>query len=233
MVMTKSGRYKAFISYSVEDEKLAREFSRAIERYRVPRRLVGTLGRDGVIPKQVRPVYCDCGVEGDTELSAKEHLDALSTSQYLIVVCSPASARSQRVNEEIRTFKALRGENHVLCLIVAGEPNASAKPDSNVEECFPEAVRYRIGGDGKLTEEPTEPIAADTRAGKDGFRNSRLKILSGLLGVEYDSLRQRDLRRRRMRFMQLAAVGCMAIAIGLYGYLTVRNKSLDLLRQKS
>jgi len=231
--MTQAWNYKAFISYSVEDDKVARKLSRAVERYRVPNRLIGTLGRDGVIPKQVGSVYCDIGAESDSELSAMERVDALKSSQYLIVVCSPAAAKSPRVNEEIRVFKSLRGENHVLCLIVAGEPNATTKPDTIEDECFPESVRYCVGRDGQLTNETTEPIAADARGGKDGFGNSRLKILSGLLGVAYDSLRRRDLRRRRMRLMQMASVGCVALAIGLYGYLAARNKNLELLRQKS
>ena len=48
----------------------------------------------------------------------------MQESRSLIVICSPKSAKSKWVNEEIRYFKSLGREHRVLCLIVDGEPYA-------------------------------------------------------------------------------------------------------------
>jgi hypothetical protein len=44
---------------------------------------------------------------------------------FLIVVCSPTSARSAYVNQELLTFKRLHGEARTLALIVGGRPAIS------------------------------------------------------------------------------------------------------------
>ena len=54
-----SPRYKAFISYSHQDEKWARWLQSSLERYRVPRRLVGKKGSRGAVPARIRPVFRD------------------------------------------------------------------------------------------------------------------------------------------------------------------------------
>jgi len=43
-------RYFAFISYSHRDRRWGDWLHRALETYRVPRKLVGTEGRDGAVP---------------------------------------------------------------------------------------------------------------------------------------------------------------------------------------
>src|SRR5580765_5668353 len=54
-----SFRYRAFVSYSHRDEAWARWLHKAIETYRVPRRLVGTTTAAGVIPRRLAPVFRD------------------------------------------------------------------------------------------------------------------------------------------------------------------------------
>ncbi len=112
---------------------------------------------------------------------------------------------SQWVNEEIKTFKSMGRETQVLCLIVDGEPYASYNPQLGLEECFPEPVRYRVDEDRRLTDVRTEPIAADARKGKDGKPNARLKILSGMLGVNFSDLKQRDVERAQARLRRILA----------------------------
>ena len=47
--------------------------------------------------------------------------------------------------------------------------------------------------------QPAEPIAADARPGKDGKTNALFKILSGVLGVGYNDLKQREKQRQRQK----------------------------------
>lgn len=171
-----SYKYHAFISYSHQDKKWGNWLHRALETFAVPKALVGSPGRDGPIPRKVFPIFRD-REELPTAATLSDNIaSALSQSRYLIVICSPRSARSRWVNEEIKLFKAAGREDQVLCLIVDGEPNADDKPESGLEECFPEAVRYRVDEHGGLTDERTEPIAADARAHGDGREDAKLKL---------------------------------------------------------
>ena len=212
-----SGKYYAFISYSHQDKETGDWLHKALEVYKVPKALIGQQGRDGVVPKRLFPIFRD-----REELPTSADLggnirQALEQSRYLIVICSPNSAASQWVNEEILAYKRMGRENRILCLIVDGEPNATDK-DQPDEECFPEAVRYQLGVDGNLSQNRTEPIAADARPGKDGKNNALLKLLAGLLGVNFDQLRQRERQRQRARriWMAVAATGCLLIGIGTW-----------------
>ena len=125
------------------------------------------------------------------------------------MICSPQAAKSRWVNEEIIAFKRLGREDRIFCLIVDGEPNATDLPGRAEEECFPPALRFRLGADGQLSEIRTEPIAADAREGKDGRRSAKLKLIAGVLGVGYDALRRREQQRRNRR---LFALTCAALA---------------------
>ena len=57
--MTDTYKYKAFISYSHRDEKWATWLHRALEHYRLPRKLKGTSTSHGEVPPRVRPVFRD------------------------------------------------------------------------------------------------------------------------------------------------------------------------------
>ena len=174
--------YRAFISYSHRDKSWGEWLHKAIETYRTPRKIAGNEGRDGTVPKRLFPIFRDTD-ELPTSADLGQAINsALAASRYLIVICSPDAANSRWVNEEILTFKQLGKENQILAIIVGGDPNAADRGDV-ANECFPPALRYRVGADGELTDERTEPIAADARDEADGKANANLKILAGLLGV--------------------------------------------------
>lgn len=204
-----SSRYRAFISYSHRDSLWADWLHKGLERYRPPRQLIGTVTDRGPVPKRLSPIFRDRDeLPSATDLGALINA-ALSGSAAQIVICSPRAAQSKWVNEEILAFKRLAREDRIFCLIVDGEPNATDMPGRETEECFPPALRYRIGSDGELTTTRTEPIAADARPGKDGKNNAKLKLVAGLLGVGFDSLRRREQQRRNRR---LFAFSCSAAA---------------------
>ena len=134
------------------------------------------------------------------------------------MICSPRSASSHWVNEEIKYFKNLNREDRILDLIVAGEPNASDGrrgrwPD---QECFPEAMRFVVGADGQLSAERDEPIAGDARKNKDGKSNAKIKLIAGLIGVDFDALKQREQERRRRYLVALTTVAS-TVALAMAG----------------
>jgi len=219
-------KYWAFISYSHADEEWAKWLHKSIETYRVPRKLVGRDTANGPLPKRLFPVFRDRDeLPGASDLGGKIQ-EALTTSRSLVVICSPKSAVSKWVNEEVKAYKRLGRSDRVLCLMIDGEPNAA--PDSGLLECFPRAVRFQVDAHGEIIEEPAEPIAADARPGKDGKTNALFKLLSGMMGVGYDELRQREKQRQRSRRLRLsAAVVAVLLAISTT-YMAVADAGLNV-----
>ena len=201
-------KYKAFISYCHRDERFAAGLHRALESYRVPRKLVGTKTSVGEVPARIKPVFRD-----RDDLSSASDLgstvkQALSESENMIVVCSPAAAASLWVNEEIRYFASLGRQDRIFCVIVDGDP---AGADMSTA-CFPAALA-EIG--------LQEPLAADIRKWADGKHLSRLKLASGMLGLPLDQLRRRDLQKRQ-KIWALAAIASIALAAVLITAVTAR-----------
>lgn len=208
-------RYSAFISYAHADAVVARWLHRAVETYRFPRALRGTQSKFGPVPKRLPPVFRDrdeLAASGDLGAELRE---ALLSSRFQIVICTPKSAQSKWVNEEIKIFKRQHGEYRTLALIAQGEPYSG-----ETEECFPPALRFRIGPDGELGTSPAEPIAADIRPGKDGRRLASLKLLAGISGVRLDALVRRDSARRQRLWMYSSAastaVAVLTIGLAIY-----------------
>jgi tetratricopeptide (TPR) repeat protein len=218
-------KYRAFISYSHRDARWASWLHTALETYRPPKLLVGKVTARGEVPKRLTPIFKD-----REELPSAVDLGglvnaALADSACQIVICSPNSAKSRWVNEEILAFKRLGREERIFSLIVAGEPNATDMPGREEEECFPPALRFKLGADGALSNAPTEPIAADARPGKDGKHRAALKLAAGLLGVGFDTLRRREQQRRNRRLFAFscAAMAGMVITSGLAAFALVQR----------
>ena len=205
--------YRAFISYSHRDKEIAQRLHRAIESYRIPSKLIGKVTAVGRTPRRLRPIFRDREeLPASGDLSA-ELTRALQQSMFLIVICSTASARSRWVNEEIRQFKAVHGDSRVLALVVDGEPNATEVPGQDHRECFPEALRLRVGPDGQLSDVPAEPIAADYRREADGPRLATQKLIAGLTGLKLDDLVQRETQRRIAQATAVAVGAVMGMVV--------------------
>jgi tetratricopeptide (TPR) repeat protein len=218
-------KYRAFISYSHRDASWASWLHRSLERYHPPKPLIGSATPWGQVPKRLAPIFKDRDeLPSATDLGVLINA-ALADSAAQIVVCSPQAAKSKWVNEEILAFKRLGREDRILCIIVGGEPNATDMQGREAEECFPPALRFRLGSDGNLSAARTEPIAADARPGKDGKGNAKLKLISGLLGVGYDTLRRREQQRRNQRLFAFscAAAAGMVLTSALAAYALVQR----------
>src|SRR5688500_16680325 len=206
-------RYCAFLSYSHADEAIAGWLHDALEKFRTPSSLAGRLTNNGAIPKRLTPIFRDrheLAASGDLAAGIREALDS---SRFLIVLCSPDAAQSRWVNAEIDMFKRHRPDGCVLAAIVAGEPFASDVPGREAEECFPPALRQKYDRRGRPTSRRAEPLAADLRDDRDGRRLGLLKLISGMLGVGLDELVQRETLRRQRRLAIVAAASLAGMAV--------------------
>lgn len=204
-------RYRAFIAYSHRDRRWAAWLHRRLEGYRIPRRLVGRSAAAGRIPRRLTPIFRDLEELGTAGDLSERIETALAQSDALIVVCSPAAARSRWVNEEVLRFKRSGRGNRIFCLIVDGRPFVSGAHAGSEEECFAPALRYRLDARGESTSEIAEPLAADVRPEGDGRRTALLKLVAGLLGVELDELRRREQQRRNLRWATVTVLALVAM----------------------
>lgn len=204
-------RYKAFISYSHADESWARWLHRKLEQYRLPRsvRNAAQTGAGGL-----RPIFRDRDELASSGSLNAAILDALHRSDALIVICSPAAAKSRWVNQEIVEFCRVQPADRVFCCIVEGDPPG----------VFPEALSA-VG----------EPLAADFRKTRDGRRDGLTKLVAGLMGLELDELRQREAqtRRRRQAVVTGASALGMMITTGLAAWALFAQQQAVEARQQS
>jgi WD40 repeat protein len=211
-------KYHAFISYSSRDRRWAAWLGRALERYPIPKALVGRTTAAGTVPSRLYPVFVDreelrAGGEVGDALQA-----ALKASRVLIVICSPAAADpSSWVSREIEIFKAAGREADVLALIVDGAPHASRVPGREGEECFPQPLRFRFDEQGRITDEPADPLAADVRREdarpRAARRKALLKLIARMIDVRFDDLAQRDRRRRKRQAMAWTTAVAVLLAV--------------------
>lgn len=216
-------RYWAFISYSHLDEDFAIWLHRKIEAYRVVKALVGKPHSLGEIPNRIKPVFRDRDeLPSSADLGSKIR-EALKASRYLVIICSPESAKSRYVNEEIQYFKSLHRHSRVLAIILRGEPDARKKGKPN-EECFPEALTVA----SEFDEQVASPLAADARPQGDGPNRAFLKIVAGLLEVGFDDLARREVKRRRL-FQMRMLIAAMLCTVGIaLGYVLLADAKFDV-----
>ena len=180
--MKHNNRYFAFISYSHKDSELAKWLQHEFEYYELPATLFEERKdlRKEDLPESFRPVFRDEDELAGGELKPQIS-EALANSDYLIVVCSPNSAKSKYVNNEIEEFINLSPENKrkIFPLIIDGAPHQDKEHKDN--ECFPHVLL-------KLSEDKTDPIeiiAGDVKA--TGRDHAFVKILAG-------TLKEKDIR---------------------------------------
>ena len=183
-------KYVAFISYQRKDEEWAKWLHHQLEYYRLP---VNLGEDDSSAINSLRPIFLD-EVElagGNLSESIEE---ALSQSRYLILLCSPNSAKSIWVNKEVQYFIEHDRIQNIIPVIIDGCPYSE-----NVdEECFVPALYDLKGSDNEL-------LGINAKFGRE---IASVKIVAQIVGVGFDTLwnryerekedeRQRQLEEKR------------------------------------
>ncbi len=203
--------FDAFISYSHRDMDWAKWLQHRLENYRIPKDLCSR-GDRGKHLKVFRDQTDLAGVELQQALRLE-----LDTSEYLIVLCSPSSAASHWVNDEIKYFISTHDAHHVIPFIVDGEPESE-----NAElECYPPMLR---------SVDEHHFLGANVQ--EIGKNKAFLKLLSIMLDVRFNRLVDRDKQRRRRTgaiIGSIAAVVSVTVSVLLWKNhkITERNKELS------
>ena len=194
-------KYFAFISYSHKDKKAADWIHKKLTFYRLPSYAREELKRD----IRLRPICRDehSLPPGPLWEMLKSKLDE---SRYVIVICSPNSAKpgldgEHWVNREVEYFAEKYGEDRIIPVIIEGKPNDAEK------ECFcPELQKRNI-------------LALDM-TGKGASRQKSLTFLAAkLLGLNPDMLwrydeqeKRKDWKKRLLCFLPLLLVMLIGLA---------------------
>lgn len=209
-------RYAAFISYSSLDRRLGEALQAALEAYKLPSSLRGQNFGCGPLPKRIAPVFRDRW-DGDASVDLGATLRAaLDASAALIVLCSPASARSLWVGEEIRQFKRAGRGDRIFPVLIDGLPErycAEPEPERELAGAFHPSLFERWDAEASAWRaEDREPLAPDLRPEGDGLPFTVLKLVAALTGVPLTTLTQRQAQaERRERNTARAIAAAMAV----------------------
>ena len=202
--------YDAFISYSHKDMTWGRWLQRKLETYRIPKEMRGERPA-GQNLKIFRDQTDLAGVELQTAL--RKELDA---ARFLIVLCSPGSAASSWVNDEVKYFISLGRVDRIIPFIVAGEPRS----EDPALECYPAALRSLTG---------FTHLGANVQ--EIGRGKAFLKLVSILLDVRFNRLVDRE-RQRRIRTGLAVGLTSAVILMGgsllIWKNITVSRRNQEL-----
>lgn len=200
--MQQNYEYFAFISYNGTDEKWAKWLQHSLEYYHIPSTLCEEYPN---LPKKIRPVFWYKQDLSGTKL--KQSLwKELESSKHLIVICSPDAAKSDWVNDEIKSFILQDKGDKIIPFIVGGTPHSVDIDD----ECFPEALR------DLSRDEEIRGIDVN----EQGKSHALLDTIATMFGVRKDVLLQRhERRRKRIRNVWIAVCSLLILfGIGVYNY---------------
>jgi len=225
-------KYKAFISYRhIEPDMQASErLQKLLESYKPPK----SLG----VKKENWRIFRDVSeLQSSSDLS-EIIKNAIESSEYLIVICSPQYTESKWCLQELTRFRELHDNKNtnIVTLLVNGDP----------KESFPEELTYaELTTTNEKGEEVTvkvdvEPLAANIVADdlKDSMKKLNteyLRIAAPLLGCDFNDLFQREKRREAARkrriFGGVSGILSLISIISIASAVTINGKNKQIQRQ--
>ncbi|MDN3221110.1 toll/interleukin-1 receptor domain-containing protein [Pseudomonas nunensis] len=228
---TNARKYRAFISYSHDDGEAAKWLHNALETWKLPSDIRALVREQQGDLLRLFPVFIDHGELSSSPSLRQALKQALDNSDALIVLCSPTSAASKWVNEEVLHFKRTRRGEKIITVMVESAPKSTNHALSS-DEYFCPALRHPLGEDDELEVSlREEPLAIDMRE-RSGIsrRDVLLKVIAGILGVDFDQLKRRERNRKRNWWIACSVVifaALMLLAWSLYSKDQARRSRIE------
>ncbi len=189
--------YYAFISFSSKDSQWGKWLQRKLEAFRLPT----SLCKRGLNRNPIKPVFfapSDIQPGGLT----REIQKRLQNSKHLIVICSPDSAKSRWVGQEISFFYEMVADiERIHLFIVRGYPHSEDKET----ECF-HPVIDALGIPEILGANVNEHYSYFPWLNRE---RAYIQLVSKLLGVEFDVLWNRNKRRTHQRVFSIVIIALL------------------------
>ncbi len=219
--MTEEYKYFAFLSFQSADAKEALQMQRALETYRLPY----AVSRKHGLPRRLGQCFCYLSDISLREELMQELEQRIAESKYLIVLCSPKSAKSTFVNGGIERFISLGRRDRIIPLIVDGIPY-SGDPDT---ECYPEALRRNFPKSANPFEDHQilgVNIHEEGVSARRARQRAVVMVMARMLGLNFEDLWRREIKRRKQQTaIALLATVLILTSIGLTWRL---SKSFDM-----
>ena len=225
-------KYKAFISYRhIEpDMQAAERLQKLLEAYKPPKSL-GAKKENWRIFRDVSEL------QSSSDLS-EIIKNAIGSSEYLIVICSPSYTESKWCLQELTRFREIHGNKNtnIITLLVDGDPRKS----------FPEELTYtevtttNERGEAVTVRVDVEPLAAnivadDLKGSMKKLNTEYLRIAAPLLGCDFNDLFQREKRReaarRRRIFGGVSGILSLISVISIASAVTISGKNRQIQAQ--
>ena len=174
--------YRAFLSYSHRDAEAAIYWHARLQNFTIIKPFVGMPTPWGPVPHRLTPIFRDRNYfPPGHDLTQATHR-TLDQSATLIVLCSPNSAVSDYVNDEILYFRRTHPERPIIPVLIG--PN-----DAPVRAMLPCALAYELDEGGAITTTDMTLLAADPRPTGDGEVLATVKIIGSMLRLDEHWLR--------------------------------------------
>ena len=211
--------YNAFISYkhAPADIAVAKDIQHQLEHYRVPKAVRQKTGRE-----KIERIFRDQEELPITSDLSKDIDEALKDAEFLIVICSTSTKLSTWVPREIARFLEFHDRDHILTVLVDGEPN-EVIPPILLEETV---VETDEDGTEQTHKKIYEPLSCDYRGSLRQARKTEIpRLAAALLGCSYDELVMRARQYKLRRLTAFATAGGI-LALGAITYLIWSNRQI-------
>lgn len=172
----------AFISYSHQDVKMAKWLQRKLESFKLPTEIHNEFEDS----KYLRPVIRD-RTDFDSGVLKDELSEHLSQSKYLIVICSPHSAKSDWVSREVQAFINWGRIENIIPFIITDETYSGSGINSLPKSLIDHVEKF-----------PDDELLGINIA-EAGREKAYIRVVSRMLGINFDELWKRHERERRRR----------------------------------
>lgn len=185
----------AFISYSHQDAKMAKWLQRKLESFKLPTEIHNEFEDS----KYLRPVIRD-RTDFDSGVLKDELSEHLSQSKYLIVICSPHSAKSDWVSREVQAFINWGRIEYIIPFIITNDTYSGGGFNSLPKSLIDHIEKF-----------PDDELLGISVA-EVGREKAYIRVVSRMLGVGFDELWKRHERERRRRaIMWISGAFCTAL----------------------